>query len=362
MGDVASTNARDTRIAGPKGPLVAGVELSAGIARVIVATRENSRLRITGRGEAGLAEGAVTGGLVVDRESVAAALVTAFSAAERGQRVERSVVAIDGDDVRTYHLSTSFERETSAAPVAANEISRATREAAMVTAKTAAANAEEDPALRGVPTARLHEDVAGLSLDGRQLASLVGQRGGLVEVWTDVSVAPLVLSGAATGALEAARHRGTVVPGAYALGRLLTESGVLDAGVLRLGADVTSLAILREGRVIATRAFGLGRIAIASRAERLKADARVWADCVVASLHTLDGLPPARWLFVGVPESLLALPNALGEAVGGVRGGAVEVTPLSVGIASRAYGDVQLRPDDLVAVGAAGIASGVFAS
>ena len=57
---------------------------------------------------------------------------TAFGAAERGQRVERSLVAIDGDDVRTYHLSTSFERESSAAPVAANQISRATREAVAV--------------------------------------------------------------------------------------------------------------------------------------------------------------------------------------------------------------------------------------
>jgi hypothetical protein len=359
---VAAANARDTRLVGTRGPLVAGVELSATVARVIVATRENARLRVTGRGEAGLAEGAVTGGLVVDRESVSAALATAFGAAERGERVERSIVAIDGDDVRTYHLSTSFERESSAAPVAANEISRATREAATVAAKTATASAEEDPALRGVPTARLHEDVASLSLDGRQLDSLVGQRGGLVEVWSDVSVAPLVLSGAAIGALEGARHRGAVVPGAYALGRLLTESGVLDAGVLRLGADVTALAILREGRVIATRAFGLGRIAIASRPDRLEVDARVWADCVIASLHTLDGLPPARWLFVGIPDSLLALPRALGEAVSGVRGGAVDVTPLSVGIASRAYGDVQLRSDDLVAVGAAAIASGIFAS
>src|SRR5688500_10456789 len=225
----------------------------------------------------------MTGGLVVDRESVAAALASAFGAAERGQRTERSIVAIDGDDVRTYHLSTSFERETSAAPVAANEISRATREAAMVTAKTAAANAEEDPALRGVPTVRLHEDVASLSLDGRQLASLVGQRGGLVEVWSDVSVAPLVLSGAAMGSLEAARRRGAVVPGAYALGRLLTESGVLDAGVLRLGADVTSLAILRDGRLVATAARGLGRIAIASRPDRLDADARGVAAARLAS-------------------------------------------------------------------------------
>jgi len=189
MGDVTAANTRDTRSVGTKGPLVAGVELSAGIARVIVATRENARLRITGRGEAGLAEGAVSGGLVVDRESVAAALATAFGGAERGQRVDRSIVAIDGDDVRTYHLSTSFERESSEAPVAAGEVSRAEREATTVAAKTAIANAEDDPALRGVPTARLREDVASLSLDGRHLATLVGQRGGLVEVWSDVSVA-----------------------------------------------------------------------------------------------------------------------------------------------------------------------------
>lgn len=362
MVEMAAASGRDARIQAIKGPLVAGVELSATVARVVVATRESGRLRVVGRGESGLAEGAVAGGLVVDRESVGAAVATAFGAAERGQRVERTAVAIDGDDVRTYHLSTSFERESSAAPVVPNEISRATREATAVTAKTAMANAGDDPALRGVPTTRIHEDVASLSLDGRHLATLVGQRGGLVEVWSDVSVAPLVLSGAAAGALEGARRRASVVSGAYALGRLLTESGVLDAGVLRLGADVTALAILREGRVVATRAFGLGRIAIASRPDRLDADARVWADCVLASLHTLDGLPPARWLFVGVPESLLALPSALGEAVGEVRGGEVDVAPLSPGIASRAYGDVQLRADDLVAVGAAAIASGIFAS
>src|SRR6266852_2158216 len=82
-GEVTAASSRDARAAATKGPLVAGVELTATVARVIVATRENARLRITGRGEAGLAEGAVVGGLVVDRESVAAALTTAYGAAER---------------------------------------------------------------------------------------------------------------------------------------------------------------------------------------------------------------------------------------------------------------------------------------
>ncbi|HEV8230451.1 MAG TPA: hypothetical protein VGQ86_10865 [Candidatus Limnocylindria bacterium] len=358
---MGAASAQGPRSVGTRGPLVAGVELSAGTARVIVARREDARLRITGRGEAGLAEGAVTGGLVADRSSVAAALATAFGAAEHGQRVERAVVAVDGDDVRTYHISTSFEREESGAPVSAGEIARATREAAAVAAKTATAAAEDDPALRGVPTVRLHEDVASLSLDGRNLATLVGQRGRLVEVWSDVSLAPLVLSGAATGALDTARRHGSVTPGAYALGRLLAESGVTDAGIVRLGNDVTSIALLRYGRVAATRTFGLGRVALASRAQQTEADARVWADCVLASLRGLDELPPARWLFVGVPETLQALPRALSEAVSGVRGGSVDAAALSVGIASRTYGDVPLRPEDLVAVGAAALASGVFA-
>lgn len=51
MGDVTAASARDTRTVGPRGPLVAGVELSAGIARVLVATRENSRLRTWNDGQ-----------------------------------------------------------------------------------------------------------------------------------------------------------------------------------------------------------------------------------------------------------------------------------------------------------------------
>src|SRR5258706_13775571 len=74
-GDVTAANARDTRSAGPRGPLVAGVELSATVARVIVATRENSRLRVTGRGEAGPAAGAGAGGLVCGPETGSGGLV-----------------------------------------------------------------------------------------------------------------------------------------------------------------------------------------------------------------------------------------------------------------------------------------------
>ncbi len=341
--------------------MVAGVELSAGTVRVVVARREDSRLRVSGRGESNLAEGAISGGLVVDRGAVAAALSLAFATAERTQRAERVFAAIDGDDVRTHHTLTSFERASSEAPVAAGEIARATRDATGEGVKAATIAVEEDPALRGIATGRLHDDVAALSLDGRALASLVGHRGRLVEVWTDMSTAPLVLSGAAIAALDSAKRRASVIPGAYALGRLLAESGVTDAGVLRLGADVTALAILREGRVAATRVFGLGRAAMEARPDRVDRDARVWADCVIASLRGLDGLPPARWLFVGVPESLLALPHALGDAVGGVRGGSVDIAPLSTGIVSRAYGDVPLRTDDLVAVGAAALGSGMYA-
>jgi len=68
---------------------------------------------------------------------------------------------------------------------------------------------------------------------------------------------------------------------------------------------------------------------------------------------------PGRWIFVGVPEALLALPQALGDVIGEIRGDEIDITPLSVALASRVYG-TDLRPDDLVAAGAAAIGAGIY--
>ncbi len=339
---------------------MAGVELAPGSVRVVVGRRDGGRLRVLGRSDSALSESVVSGGLVTDREAAAEALRSAFALAEHAQRADRVAVALDSDDIRTFHALTVFEREDSRAPVAAGEETRAVREAAADAALRASAAVEEDAALRGVPTARLHDDVAALALDGRGLPSLAGHRGRLVEVWTDVTMAPLVLTGAATATLEAVRRRGTVLSGAYALGRLVAASGTSDAGIVRVGPDLTSLAVLREGRVAATRVFALGRSTIAARVATMDADAKVWADCVVASLRGIDGPPPGRWIFAGVPETMRALPAALGAAVGEVRGDTVVIEPLTLGSAGRVYGDVALRPDDLVAAGAAAIAAEVY--
>ena len=361
MGDVTARTpalSRDTRTAAQRGPAVAGVEVQAGIIRVVVGQRDGARLRVSGRGESALPEGAVSGGLVADRFVVADALRTAFASAEHQQRAERVAIAIDSDDMRTHHALTTFEREDLRAAVGAGEESRAVREAASDAHSRAAAATEEDPALRGVATVQLDEKVAALSIDGRGLPSLVGHRGRVVEVWTDVTIAPLVVTGAVTATLEAARRRGSVASGAYVLGRLIAESGVSDAGVVRLGNDFTAIAVLREGRVIGTRVFALGRAALAARNGKSTDDAKVWADCVVASLRGIDGPPPGRWLFVGVSESLLALPSALAATIGEIRGDTSEAAPLAVSAANRIAGDV--RGDDLVAAGAAALAAGIY--
>ena len=339
---------------------MAGVEISSGTVRVVLGRREDARLRVVGRGDAPLGEGAVSGGLVTDRASAAEALRAAFAVAEHVQRADRVVLAIDSDDIRTFHALTAFERDDLRSAMGASEESRAVREATADANARAAAATEEDASLRGVATAQLHDEVAALALDGRGLRSLVGHRGRVVEVWTDVTLGSLVVSGAATATLEVARRRGSIVSGAYALGRLAAESTVSDAGIVRLGSDLTALAIVREGRVVATRVFALGRTALAARAGKAEDDGRVWADCVVASLRGLDGPPPARWLFAGVPESLLSLPKALGAVIGEIRGDEVDIEPLTVALATRVYGDGGLRPDDLVAAGAAVLGAGVY--
>jgi cell division ATPase FtsA len=351
--------ARDRAREAAGGPRVAGIELAAGVVRAVVARADGGRLRVLGRGETALAADAIAGGLVVEPEAVTRAVSSALAAAERGVASERTVIAIDGDDVRTYHVRTPFEREESATPIVRAEADRAVREAREEAARVAQSAVADDPALRGFATARLTDSIAALVLDGRELDSIEGYHGRALEVHTDVAVAPLVLSGAALATVAARRHP-MAVPGIYALARLVAASGVADAGIVRVGADVTALAIVRERRVVGTRVFGLGRDAFMVRDETRDDDARTWAEIVVLPLS--DGAqPPERWLFVGVPEALLALPNALAKIVGEARGKAARIGPLTPSVTSRVFSDVPLNADDLVAAGAAALATEVYA-
>ena len=325
--------------------------------RVVVGHREDAAMRITGAAHAPLRPGVMAGGLVVEREAVGSAIASALSVAETREKATKVMAAIDGDDVRTYHVATTFEREALSEPMTAGEVTRAIQEARADAERTAREEAVNDAALRGIATVQLRDDIAGLAIDGRSLTSLVGFQGRFVEVRTDVSLAPLVLASAASGALDAAKRRGTVICGAYALGRLLAASGLVEDAVLRLGADVTAIAVVRGSRVVATRAFGLGREAFLARPERVEADAAVWARCVVAPIPGLEGLLPARWHFVGVPEELAALPRALGDAIAEERGGEAEVGTLRTSLATRVFSQEALHSDDLVAVGAAALAA-----
>lgn len=340
-----------------RGPAVAGVELGTDRVRVVVGHREAGTLRVTGAAQAPVRPGAMSGGLVLDRASVGSAIATALPLAEGREKASRVVAAIDGDDVRTYHLATTFEREALGEPVTPGEVARALAEARADAERGAREAAANDAALRGIATVQLRDDVSGLTIDGRPLASLVGSQGRYVEVRTDVSLAPLVLASAASGALEAAKRRGSVASGAYALARLLALSGLAEGGVLRLGADITAFAVVRGSQVVATRAFGLGRDAFSARPGSVGTDAAVWARCIVAPLPGLEGLLPARWSFVGVPEELVALPRALGDALAAQGRGDVEITPLRVALASRVVATEPLHADDLVAAGAAAFAA-----
>ncbi len=334
------------------------MELAADRVRAIVGRREGRRLRVIGRGEATLPDGAMSAGLVLDVDATAAAVADALGTAERTVPALRVLVAIDGDDVRTYHEMRALERIAVDAPIGTGEATRTIREARAQAQSAAARAAEEDPALRGLPTTLLRDDLAGLVLDGKRLASLIGYHGRSVEIRTDVTLAPAVTAGAALATLERARRHASVASGAYALARLLAESHVADGGILRLSADLTSFGVVRGGRVVATRAFALGRAALIARDGQAEADARVWAECVTAPLP-VEGPPPGRWHFVGVPESLRLLPRALGDLLGETQRD-VEIAPLAVSLASLIWSEVPLHADDLVAAGAAALEAGAY--
>ena len=339
-------------------PGVAGVELASAAVRVVVGHREQARFRVTGVGHAPLAAGAVSRGYVADRRATADALVAAFAAAERAGRAERVVVAIDGDDIRTFHDSTTFERADQRDPVSPSEALKAIRLARESAARSARDLASEDPALRGIATAELRDDVGGFVLDGRRLSSPVGDRGRELEVRTDIALAPLVQAGGATAAFDAAKRRATATSGAYALARLVAESGVSEAGIARVSADVTAVALVRDGRVAGTRVFAVGRDVLTSR--HGPADADVWARCVVATVRSLGLELPGRWYASGIPDDLAGLPRALGIMAGAERGASVDVLPLRTSIVPRIVADASLSADDLVAASAAALAAEIY--
>src|SRR5204863_5223295 len=139
--------------------------------------REEAAMRVTGIAQAPLRPGVMAGGLVVDRSAVGVAIASALAIAEAREKATKVIAAIDGDDVRTYHIASQFEREAPGEPMSVNEMTRAaqgSRADAERAARDAAAN---DPSLRGIATAHLRDDPAGLALDGRALQTLVGSRG-----------------------------------------------------------------------------------------------------------------------------------------------------------------------------------------
>jgi cell division ATPase FtsA len=327
---------------------------------VVVGHREQGRFRVTGVAHAPVPAGAVTGGYIADRNAVVAALVAAFAGAERVSRAEKVVVAIDGDDIRTFHDSTTFEREDQRDPVSPGEAVKAVRLAREAAARLARDVASDDPSLRGIAIAELRGDVGGFVLDGRRLASPVGDRGRQLEVRTDIALAPLVQAGGATATLESAKRRGSATSGVYALARLLAESGVADAGIARLSADQTAVAVVRDGRVTGTRVFAVGRDALLAR--RGTGDADVWASCVIGTVRSLGLELPGRWYAAGVPDELTSLPRALAAAASAERGGSLDVLPLRPSLAPRVVADASLTADDLVAAGAAALAAEAYGS
>jgi hypothetical protein len=134
---------------------------------------------------------------------------------------------------------------------------------------------------------------------------------------------------------------------------------VSEAGIARLGADVTAVAVVRDGRVAGTRVFAVGRDVLMLR--RGAADPDVWARCVVGTVRSLGLELPGKWYAAGIPDDLAVLAGALGSAAGGERGGSVDVLPLRTSLVPRIVADASLSADDLVAAGAASLGAEAYA-
>lgn len=336
--------------------LAAGLDVgSTGVRVALVESDDEGRRRVRALEREALGSGVLERGVVREPEALTRAIRAALARAEffmRGRRAQTLVVASAADDLRSHRHVTRVLRSGDAA-VSDAELHRAGEQARRDGAREAVRVVGDEPGLRRLGLVPLQAVAARVALDGRPLVAIGRQRGQVLEVELVVPVLPLAQSTGLEAAVAPLRRDTRFVAAPLALGSLVAESGVEDAVIVDIGAQLTGVCVVRDGAPTGARAFSLGTAAFADA--RRVADARIWARCAILAASDLaaGSALPTRVLVAGGGAARLELHAALAEAVGRLQPTlSAHAESLGAALLTRLESDVDLRATDLVAVAA----------
>lgn len=337
-----------------RGRLAAGLDVTSGQIRVaIVGSDDDGTWRVHALDREPVSTGAVERGIVRDAEAVERAARVALARTEDAvdRRADALVVATATDDLRAYRHVWSGSRGGSS-PVTDRELRHAGERVRTEAAREAVRRTSDEPGLRKIALVPLQATAASIALDGRPLVAVGRQRGAVLDVELVVPLLPLAQSAGLEAAVQPLGRETRFVAAPLAVASLVAGGGVDDAIVVDIGADITGVAVLRDGAPIGARAYSVGAAALDERAEPLDVD--VWARCAILAATEIAGSPlPPRVLLSGSSVSLAALRVALEVTLARLQpsvGGSAE--PLAPDLLARVEWDVTPRPEDLVAVAA----------
>jgi cell division ATPase FtsA len=337
---------------------VAGIDIGSTAVRVAFVHDDGERVRLVAQEREAVPAGAVVRGVVRDAgavsEAVRAALTRAESTAARAP--SQLLLAIGGDDLRTYH-STARALRPSHVSLQPADVERTARDAARRATQGAVAVFTDEPGLRGTGLQALQPIATSTILDGRLVDAARGQRGSVLDVGAVAAVLPAIQVSTAEIALRPLRRALSFVAAPVALASLLAEAGITDALVVDAGAELTGVAVIRDGAVIGARSLSLvptesGR---QQKPERLD-EVAIWARCIVLAARVVAGdeaLPP-RLVLSGGAAQVEGVADALVRALNSERRAAdARAEPLSPQWFSKIVDSSALRPEYVVAFAAA---------
>lgn len=346
----------------PRSRLAAGVDVgSDALCLALVETDEQGDREVRAIEREPFASEALERGVVRDPETVERAVRAALARAEArvDRRAQTIVVAASADDLRAHRHVARVTR-SGGSPVSDAELRRAGERARKEAAREAVRVVGDEAGLRRIALVALHAVPAGVSLDGRPLVAVGRQRGDLLEVELVVPVLPLAQSTGLEAAVSALGRDTRFVAAPLALAALVAESGIEEALVVDVGAQLTGVSVVRGAAPLGARAFSVGTAALGRRSSEGafgRDDVSTWARCVLVAAREIAGAAPlpTRALVGGAGATLTVLHGAIASALGALQpalGGRAD--PLRADVLRRLSAPgIALEPTDLVAVAAA---------
>lgn len=326
------------------------LDVGTDVVKALVCESEGGKGRILGVGRKQQKIGDMQSGVVTDIASVIANCHTAIREAEKmaGVRAKKMILGISGELVKGATTTTSYIRRDANQKIDLAELKNIVHKVQWRAFDSVRSQLAHETGYNEIDVKLVNAAIVDTRIDGYKVSNPIGFQGKEVTLSIFNAFAPLVHYGALqTIAAEIDRELLAIAAEPYALTQAVDaeEGGRFGAIFIDVGAGITDIAVVRDGRLEGTKMFTLGGRMFSKRLsqtlnisfaeaedikisysddklerqshrivrEALKSDAEVWLSGVVLTLEEFENIDvlPSKILLSGGGSQLPEIREAL---------------------------------------------------